>query len=83
MILAAEFPKETSQDMLEIFTAPVLEEVVSVLLSREQRSVFELRVIGMVFPFNDCFDSNMSTQTRQDCLSHAVGASIAVCIQAA
>lgn len=74
MILAAEFPKELSQDMLEIFTAPGLEEAVPVLLSREQGSVFKPRVIGMVFHCNDCFDSDTSTENRQDCLSRAVGA---------
>lgn len=77
MILAAEFPKEPSQDMLEIFTAPVLEEAVPVLLSREQGSVFKPRVIGMVFCSNDCFDSDMSTKPTQHCLSRAVHAPFA------
>lgn len=74
MILAAEFPQEPSQDTLEIFTAPVLEEAVPVLLSREQVSVFKPRVIGMVSCCNDCFDSDTSTKNTQDCLSLAVGA---------
>lgn len=74
LILAAEFPKDPSQDMVEIFTAPVLGEAVSVLLSREQGNVFKPRVIAMVFCCNDCFDSDKRTKNTQGCLSCAIGA---------
>jgi len=74
LILATAFPEEPSQDILEIFTAPVLEETVPVLLSREQGRVFKPRVTGMVFCSKDCFDSDISTKNKQDCFSCAVGA---------